>query len=43
VLEPSAGRIARTTFFLDTDVLLPAFGLPMGLPEQGATIFSSDR
>ena len=32
VLELSAGRIARTTFFLDTEVLFPAFGLPLELP-----------
>jgi hypothetical protein len=43
VIEPSAGRVARTTFFLDTEVLFPASGLPMELPEQGAKIFSSDR
>ena len=31
VLELSAGGIARTTHFLDVEVLFPAFGLPMEL------------
>ena len=36
VLELSAGRIARTTFFLDVEVLFPAFGLPLALPADDA-------
>ena len=31
VIEVSAGRIARTTHFLDVDALFPIFGLPMEL------------
>ena len=32
VLELSGGRIARTTFFLDVEVLFPHFGLPLDPP-----------
>jgi RNA polymerase sigma-70 factor, ECF subfamily len=36
VLELSAGRIARTTFFLDVEMLFPAFGVPLELPARPA-------
>ena len=32
VLEIKDGRIARMTFFLDTETLFPSFGLPDHLP-----------
>ncbi|WP_437525335.1 hypothetical protein WME79_38075 [Sorangium sp. So ce726] len=38
---PSVSFLTR--FFLAAEVLFPASGVPMELPEQGATIFSSDR
>lgn len=33
VILASIVALARTTFFLETEVLFPAFGLPMELPE----------
>ena len=42
-----ARRVARTTFLPDTDVIFPAFGLPLQLPGKGASAapgcFSPDR
>jgi hypothetical protein len=35
--------VGSACFFLATEVLLPAFGLLMDLPKDGAKIFSSDR
>ena len=42
VLELAAGRIAGMTFFLDTDVIFPRFGLPLELAPSAARSWAGE-